>query len=113
MPAIRETNSELENSDAAVRVGMVADLAIATGSVDAAVSIPFEAVVMDQGIPTAYVMLEGELFHERDLELGVRDGDWIEVRRGIEPGERLATRGAYLVRLAALSPASFGAGHAH
>jgi multidrug efflux pump subunit AcrA (membrane-fusion protein) len=96
-----------------VRVGMLADLELATGGVDAAVSVPFEAVVMDQGMPTAYVMLGGELFQKRDLELGVRDGAWVEVLRGIEPGERAATRGAYLVKLAALSPASFGPGHAH
>jgi cobalt-zinc-cadmium efflux system membrane fusion protein len=77
------------------------------------VAIPTEAVVMDQGLPTAYVMLEGELFQRRDLELGARDGDWVEVVRGVERGERVATRGAYLIKLAALSPASFGAGHAH
>jgi hypothetical protein len=35
------------------------------------------------------------------------------VVQGIDPGERVATRGAYVVKLAALSPASFGAGHAH
>lgn len=68
---------------------------------------------MDQGLPTALVMLEGELFQKRELELGVRDGTWVEVLRGIERGERVATRGAYMVKLAALSPASFGAGHAH
>ena len=104
---------ELDNKDAAVRVGMLASLEIATQSVEAEVSIPFEAVVMDQGLPTAYVMLEGELFQKRDLELGTRDGEWVEVRRGIDAGERVASRGAYLVKLAALSPASFGHGHAH
>ncbi len=104
---------ELVNSDGAVRPGMLAELEIATGRVEAAVAIPMEAVVMDQGLPTAYVMLEGELFQKRELELGVQDGDLVEVRRGLEPGERVATRGAYVVKLAAHSPASFGAGHAH
>jgi RND family efflux transporter MFP subunit len=104
---------ELENSDGAVRPGMLAELHISTGEHEAAVAIPGEAVVMDQGLPTAYVMLEGELFQKRDLELGTKDGAWVEVVRGIEPGERVATRGAYIVKLAALSPASFGAGHAH
>ncbi len=104
---------ELDNPDAAVRAGMLAELAIATASVDAPVAVPSDAVLMDQGIPTAYVMLAGELFQKRELELGVKDGGWVEVQGGIEPGERVATRGAYLVRLAALSPASFGPGHAH
>lgn len=104
---------ELENSDGAVRPGMLAELSISTGEHEAAVAIPLDAVVMDQGLPTSYVMLEGELFQKRDLELGVKDGAWVEVLRGIEPGERVATRGAFVVKLAALSPASFGAGHAH
>lgn len=104
---------ELENADGAVRPGMLAELQISTGELEAVVAIPTDAVVMDQGLPTAYVMLEGELFQKRDLELGAKDGNWVEVLRGVEPGERVATRGAYIVKLAALSPASFGAGHAH
>ncbi|MCI0588390.1 MAG: efflux RND transporter periplasmic adaptor subunit [Planctomycetes bacterium] len=104
---------EIENSDGAVRPGMLADLLVSTGDREAPVAIPTGAVVMDQGLPTAYVMLEGELFQKRGLELGVKDGEWVEVVRGVERGERVATRGAYLVRLAALSPASFGPGHAH
>ncbi|MFN0008807.1 MAG: efflux RND transporter periplasmic adaptor subunit [Planctomycetota bacterium] len=104
---------EIENADGAIRPGMLAELAISTGEHEAPVAIPVEGVVMDQGLATAYVMLEGELFQKRDLELGVKDGGWVEVLRGIEPGERVATRGAHIVKLAALSPASFGAGHAH
>ena len=104
---------ELENADGAVRPGMLAELHISTGEREAPVAIPVEAVIMDQGLPTAYVMLEGELFQRRDLELGAEDGTWVEVLRGVQSGERVATRGAYIVKLAALSPASFGAGHAH
>ena len=104
---------EIEKPDRAIRPGMLAELHIATDEHQARVAIPSDAVVMDQGLPTAYVMLEGELFQRRDLELGAKDGDWVEVVRGVERGERVATRGAYIVKLAALSPASFGAGHAH
>lgn len=103
----------MQNADGAVRPGMLAELEIATGRVEAAVVIPKAAVVMDQGLPAAYVMLEGELFQKRELELGIQDGDLVEVRRGLEPGEHVATRGAYVIKLAALSPASFGAGHVH
>ncbi|MEW6072903.1 MAG: efflux RND transporter periplasmic adaptor subunit [Planctomycetota bacterium] len=104
---------EVENEGGTIRPGMLAELHISTDEHEASVAIPVEGVMMDQGIPTAFVMLEGELFQKRELELGVKDGAWIEVLRGIERGERVATRGAYIVKLAALSPASFGAGHAH
>ena len=89
------------------------ELVLGTAKSTSATAVPLEAIVMDQGNPTAYVMLEGEIFQKRELELGVRDGGFVEVRRGITAGEYVATRGAYVVKLAALSPASFGAGHQH
>jgi RND family efflux transporter MFP subunit len=104
---------ELDNAEVLVRPGMLAELLVSTGEFEAPVAIPTDAVDMDQGLPTAYVMLAGELFQKRDLALGAEDGDWVEVVQGIDPGERVATRGAYVVKLAALSPAAFGAGHAH
>ncbi|MFN0245070.1 MAG: efflux RND transporter periplasmic adaptor subunit [Planctomycetota bacterium] len=104
---------EVANPGGALKAGMLAEVALAVAQVEAAVSIPIEAIVIDQGLPTAYVMLEGELFQKRDLELGVKDGEHVEVRKGIAAGERVVTRGAYLVKLAALSPQSFGHGHQH
>jgi cobalt-zinc-cadmium efflux system membrane fusion protein len=104
---------EVPNPRNELKHGMLARLFLATERVSAAVAIPAEAIVMDQGLPTAYVMVSGETFERRDLELGLRDGGLVEVRAGIAAGERVATRAAHLVRLASLSPASFGAGHAH
>jgi len=104
---------ELRNGDGVLLSGMLAELELATASIEAAVVLPFESIVMDQGLPTAYVMLEGELFQKRELELGVKDGAFVEVKRGVAAGERAATRGAHLVRLAAMSPAAFGEGHQH
>lgn len=95
------------------RPGMLADLELALEQVDAPVSIPFEAVVMEQGAPTAYVMLSGETFQKRDLVLGLRDGRYVEVRSGIRAGEPVATRAANSIRMAALAPESFGHGHEH
>lgn len=114
-PASRtfEIRYEIPNPTGALKSGMLAQLSLATQHVAAAVAIPAEAVIMEQGLPTVYVMLSGETFERRDIELGLRDGALVEVRRGISPGERVATRGSNLIKLAALSPASFGAAHAH
>jgi membrane fusion protein, heavy metal efflux system len=92
---------------------MLADVTITTERTSAPVAIPLAALVSEQGRPTAYVMLAGELFQKRELTLGLRDEGFVEVRGGLAAGERVATRGANSVRLAALSPASFGHGHAH
>lgn len=79
----------------------------------AAVTIPPEAVVSDQGMSTAYVMLDGEKFQRRVLKLGNRDSERVEVLSGIAAGERVVTRGAHFVRLASMAPEGFGHGHAH
>lgn len=104
---------ELPNADGSLRAGQLAELLLDLGEVDAAVTVPEEAVVLDSGQPTAWVVHSGELFVRRSLRLGVRDGGRVEVLEGLQAGERVATRGADTIRLAALSPASFGAGHAH
>jgi cobalt-zinc-cadmium efflux system membrane fusion protein len=47
------------------------------------------------------------------VQLGIRDGDYVEIRSGVASGERVVSRGAYLVKLAASGPAEVGHGHAH
>jgi len=104
---------EMPNSDGLLKAGMLTTLLLETQTASEVIAIPEDAVVLEQGLPVAYVMLAGELFQKRELELGIQDGGYVEVRSGLRAGERLATRGAYAVKLAALSPASFGPGHAH
>lgn len=104
---------DFEAPDELWKAGMAGELAVRTGTTAAAVAVPLDAIVQDQGVPTAWVMVSGETFVRRVLELGVRDDALVEVRSGLAPGERVATRGANLVRLASMSPEGFGHGHAH
>ncbi|MFT6040557.1 MAG: cobalt-zinc-cadmium efflux system membrane fusion protein [Gammaproteobacteria bacterium] len=104
---------EAANPDGLFRAGMFADVFLETERATDAVSLPKEAVVMDNGQPVAFVLIHGEAFQKRVLELGIRDGEFVEVRSGIQHGDRVVTKGAYLVKLASASPASFGEGHAH
>ena len=104
---------EVPNPDGVFRIGMFADVHIETAVSLGAVAVPDEAIVMDNGRPIAFVLLSGETFQKRDLVLGIRDGRYVEVKQGIAEGERVVTKGAYLVKLASSSPASFGEGHVH
>jgi membrane fusion protein, heavy metal efflux system len=104
---------EVSNPGGLLRAGMFADVYLETGRADRTVAIPESAIVMDGGRPVAFVLLGGETFQKRSLDLGLRDGPLVEVRSGLQAGERVVTRGAYLVKLASASPASFGHGHAH
>ena len=104
---------EFPNEDRRLRVGMFAHAHIWTGPATAAIAAPVSALIDEAGQDVIYVMTGGESFERRIVRLGIRDGDYVQVDSGIEDGDRLVTRGAYLVRLAAASPAEAGHGHAH
>lgn len=104
---------EADNPENKLRNGMFADVFVETSTRTDTIAIPESAVVMDGGRPVAFVVSGGESFLRRELTLGIRDGELIEVLDGVAAGERVVTKGAYLVKLAALAPAEIGHGHTH
>jgi cobalt-zinc-cadmium efflux system membrane fusion protein len=77
------------------------------------VSIPVGAVVDDRGMDVVFVQLGGETFARRRVQLGVRDGDKVEVRAGVAAGERVVSRGAFELLLASSSGGIPEHGHGH
>ncbi|MDQ3364745.1 MAG: efflux RND transporter periplasmic adaptor subunit, partial [Myxococcota bacterium] len=104
---------EVDNTAGKLRIGNFARTVIATGAPRKALALPDTAIVEDGGRSVAYVMVEGEAFERRPLRLGIRSHGWTEVLEGVTAGERVVTRGAYEVKLAASSGAVPAHGHAH
>ncbi|MES2759119.1 MAG: efflux RND transporter periplasmic adaptor subunit [Pseudomonadota bacterium] len=104
---------EFANPDRRLRIGMAVKANVYSGNAADAIAVPFAAVVDDGGQSVVYVQRGGEAFERRAVQLGVRDGDWIELRSGVSAGERVVSKGAYQVRLAATAPAAMGEGHVH
>jgi membrane fusion protein, heavy metal efflux system len=75
--------------------------------------VPAAAVVDDAGRPIVFVQREGETFERRAVTVGARSGDLLQITDGVKPGERVVTKGAYLVRLASLSTSVPAHGHVH
>lgn len=75
--------------------------------------VPAAAVVDDAGRPIVFVQREGETFERRAVTLGPRSGDLVQITEGIRAGDRVVTKGAYLVRLASLSTSVPAHGHVH
>jgi RND family efflux transporter MFP subunit len=71
------------------------------------------AIVDDAGRPIVFVQREGETFERRAVTLGPRTGDLVQITDGVKPGDRVVTKGAYLVRLASLSTSVPAHGHVH
>lgn len=78
-----------------------------------ATAVPVSAVIRQEGKDVVFVHTSGETFERREVELGIRDGDWVAVTQGIKAGERVVSTGAYEVRLAAMAGDDIGHGHAH
>jgi cobalt-zinc-cadmium efflux system membrane fusion protein len=104
---------ELVKPPPAVAVGQGVTLRLITEPRGAEVAVPANAVVDDGGQPIVFVQTGGESFERRPVRVGgPREGGFVQVE-GVEAGERIVTRGAHLVRLAALSPQTPGHGHVH
>lgn len=76
-------------------------------------AVPREAVLMEAGRPYVFVQIGGEQFVRRFIEIASRDGDLVGVASGVKPGERVVTRGAYDVQLAAAAGGLPAEGHVH
>ena len=104
---------EFENPQMRFRAGMGVSARIRTGRGFEGPSIPVSAVIDDAGQDVVFVMADAENWERRVIRIAVRDGAYVGVAAGLEPGEYVASRGAWLIHLAASSPAEAGHGHAH
>ncbi|KUG26999.1 putative co/zn/cd efflux system membrane fusion protein [hydrocarbon metagenome] len=105
---------EFNNPQNKIKIGMFAEVFMKIGEGEELLAIPESAIINEDGLHTAYVQLEGEAFEKRILKTGIIDQGYVQVLEGLKEGERVVTKGAYQVRLAALSPESaIGHGHVH
>ena len=102
---------EIPAADESVAPGQYVRAHVWTGGGREAPAIPSTAILEEKGLSVVYVMAGPETFERRVVRTGIRDGGWVEILQGLEPGERVVTRGAYVVKLA--SATSGVAGHHH
>lgn len=103
---------QVPNGGRALRIGMQANVRLDAGESVTAMMIPRSAVLDNEGKKIVYVLLSGEEFQRRELTLGDEYGDKVAVLSGLQKGERVATQGAYQIRLQELRPADAGV-HSH
>ncbi len=103
----------LDNAAGLLAVGALARVHLIVGGESRAVTVPRSSVVDDSGQPVVFVQAEGEAFERRIVKLGGSDRDYVAVLSGISAGERVVSRGAWSVKLAASSGAIPAHGHSH
>jgi membrane fusion protein, heavy metal efflux system len=104
---------EVPNPDGRLRIGMSLQVYVETARVEDALVVPTSALVDEDGRGVVFVQLSGETFEKRDLELGIRDGAYVQILSGVSEGERVVTQGAYAIRLASVSTTIPAHGHSH
>ncbi len=77
---------------------MFANVTIETRTQTDVLVIPDEAVIRSGTRILAIVALDAGRFEPRELTLGLDSGDgWLEVRSGLQEGERVVTSGQFLI----------------
>lgn len=87
---------EIPNPDGKLRPEMYANVKIQVPAVSGAVIIPQEAV-LHSGERSVVIVQKDRVFDPREVELGVQGGGYQEVRRGLQPGERVVTSSQFLI----------------
>ncbi|MBK9072565.1 MAG: efflux RND transporter periplasmic adaptor subunit [Myxococcales bacterium] len=96
-----------------LRVGGLVRVSVPAGDEFVGVVVPTTAIVEDEGREVVYVQVDGEHFEARVVKTSARMGDRIGISQGLVDGERVVTRGANVVRLAARAPTTEAHGHIH
>jgi len=60
-----------------------------------------------------FVQKGGETFVRRPVKLGIRNSAMVQALEGVDAGDRVVTKGAYLIRLSTMSSAVPAHGHIH
>lgn len=86
---------EFANPEGKLRLGMTVKAQIFSADSTEAVRVPASAVQDESGTQIVYVQTSGESFERRIIQTGPRDGERIAIVAGIEPGQRVVSKGAY------------------
>ena len=104
---------EIENRDHRLAVNQTVFLRLLLTPAGMMSAVPESAIIDDAGRPVVFVQKGGETFLRRPVKLGVRNGGMVQVLEGVSPGDRVVTKGAYLIRLSTMSSAVPAHGHIH
>ena len=92
--------------------GSYVEIYLISSPVENVLSIPVSALTEEEGAYFVYLQLDEDGYKKQEVRLGAGNGSEVRVLAGLQPGDRVVTRGAYQVRLASHSGA-IPEGHSH
>jgi len=104
---------ETDNRDHHLAINQTVFLRLFLTPMGKAPVVPEAAIIDDAGRPVVFVQRGGETFLRRPVKLGIRNHGLVQVLEGVNVGDRVVTKGAYLIRLSTMSSAVPAHGHVH
>ena len=101
--------AELDNPNGRLRANQFAEAVIGIAPREDAVVVPVDAVQRLDDVSVAFVEKSSGLYEPRVVKVGLRTAEHVEIRGGIEDGERVVSTGAFVLKTE-LSKDSIGAG---
>lgn len=86
----------IDNTDGAVRAGMLARIRLLKQSIDNAIMVPLFSVISQGGERLVYVEEKG-VAHMRIIQTGIIENDRLQVIGGLNPGEKLIVSGHTMI----------------
>ena len=101
---------EVENPENQLMIGQTFNAQIYTGRQTEFLTIPTSAIFEDNAKKVVFIHSEGESFEKREVKTGIEYFGYTSVLSGLKSGERVVSKGGYMVKLASTSEEI---GHAH
>ncbi len=92
--------------------GSGVDVYLQSDSSDNVISVPMSALSEQQGQYYVFVKLDDECYRKALVSTGRSNGNRIEIKSGIEPGDNIVVTGTTTVRIAE-SSGNIPEGHSH
>ena len=92
--------------------GSYVEVFLLSGNINNVITVPVTALTEEQGSYFVYLQLDKEGYKKQEVTLGVNGGKEVQIIKGLHPGDRVVTKGAYQVKLAANS-SIIPEGHSH
>jgi membrane fusion protein, heavy metal efflux system len=113
-PSTRTTRARVtvDNPDRLLRPGMFGSVELRVRAIGTSLSVPSAAICRDGDQAFVFVHSDGDLYFRRPVHTGREADDRIEIRGGVEPGQKVVADGSFLLKSDVLRE-KMGAGCAH
>ena len=92
--------------------GSFVEVYLISAPIENTLSIPVSALTNEMGTHYVYVQIDEEGYRKQEVALGANNGKEVLIIKGLHPGDRVVTQGAYQVKMASASGA-IPHGHSH